>query len=99
MITSPERDNPQPLLRSPRIATTVADMDDPIAALRGAVERAAAGDLLDQVAAYAEIVRLGRRELARAETAALAGNSVSAVARARGVSHQYMSRRARGAAA
>lgn len=74
-------------------------MDDPTAALRGAVDRSTSADPLERVSAYAEIVRLGRRELANAETEALAVNSVRAVARARGVSHQYMSRRARGAAA
>lgn len=52
-------------------------------------------DLLATLSALVELDRLVRRQIERAETTLLRGGaSVTAVARARGVSHQYMSRRA-----
>lgn len=75
-------------------------MDDVTADLLAVIDaQERSSDLLSRLRYLTEVLRVTRREIAEAEKAALAVHSVSAVARARGVSHQYMSRRARGAAA
>ena len=72
-------------------------METPTDTLDFHVQRVlAASDDLSRLIALAELRRLVDERIERAETDALrAGASIGAVARARGVSRQYMSRRAR----
>ena len=74
-------------------------MDDVTADLLAVIDaEGRSSDLLSRLRYLTEVLRVTRREIALVEKAALEVHSVSAVARARGVSHQYMSRRAAAAA-
>lgn len=74
-------------------------MDDVTADLLAVIDAdGRSSDLLSRLRYLTEVLRVTRREIALVEKAALEVHSVSAVARARGVSHQYMSRRASAAA-
>jgi AraC-like DNA-binding protein len=71
------------------------DLNDTTGELLERVTRlATAGDVLERLAVLVDLDRLVRRQIDRTEAEAIrARYTVTEIARARGVSHQYMSRR------
>lgn len=73
----------------------VAGMDDVTADLLAVIDADGRNsDLLSRLRYLTEVLKVTRREIDAVEKAALEVYSVSEVARARGVSRQYVSRRA-----